>query len=149
MTKKKWTYEFRAAAIADTGDYEDWVQFTNGKDVLQSSEDISDEDAQQFCELLNAMPDLWSHRQEECKIDLHLLTLELQDKIEAAVLAERKRVWDVLDVLFKKYKENGWPQEAFAIDEAVCTLLPSGEPTAEESSVDQTNPPAGERRDDE
>ena len=61
--KNKWTFKSVTYALADTGDYDGHVEFTNGVDVLQTSGDeLEDEQCKQFCELLDLMPDLWSHR---------------------------------------------------------------------------------------
>lgn len=69
------------------------------------------------------------------------------DIAEAAVLAERRRVWDVLtsemiarDTIDDIDNEYRYMRKL---------IFPNGEPTAEDSSADQTNPPAGERRDSE
>ena len=58
---EKWKYTEHSYAIADTGDYESYVQFTNGKEILQSSaDDMTDQDVLDFCKLLNQMDDLRS-----------------------------------------------------------------------------------------
>lgn len=64
-TKTMWTFSTHSYALGDTGDYDGYVQITNGKDVFQTSgDDIESEQLTQFCELLDLMPDLWSHRQD-------------------------------------------------------------------------------------
>lgn len=70
------------------------------------------------------------------------------DEVAAsAVLAERRRVWDVLN---KMLHGGEWHNSEYRyLKHHIDKLFPDGEPTAEESSVDQTNPPAGERRDSE
>lgn len=62
------------SALGETGDYESCVQFTNGKDILQTSGDeLEDEQLQQFCELLDCMPDLWSHKNDANEFELSQL----------------------------------------------------------------------------
>ena len=69
-----WSFKSYTSALADTGDYEGYVQFTNGKDILQTcGDDIEDEQCQQFVELLDLMPDLWSHRTDAAKFELSLI----------------------------------------------------------------------------
>jgi len=63
MSKQEWNYTENTTALADTGDYETIVQFTNGLDCLQSDGDEMEvEELKTFCHLLNKMPDLWSHK---------------------------------------------------------------------------------------
>ena len=67
---EKWTFKTHTSALADTGDYEGFVQFTNGKDILQTSGDEIEEDQlQQFCDLLDCMPDLWSHKNDAIEFE--------------------------------------------------------------------------------
>jgi hypothetical protein len=71
MSKKKWSFKTHTSALADTGDYEGYVQFTNGKDIFQTSGDeLEEEQMQQFCELLDLMPDLWSHKCDNAEFEL-------------------------------------------------------------------------------
>lgn len=66
-----WSFKSYTSALGDTGDYESCVEFTNGKDVLATSGDgVDDEECQRFCELLNLMPDLWSHRCDNTEFEL-------------------------------------------------------------------------------
>ena len=66
-----WSFKCYTSAIADTGDYDSNVQFTNGKDTLQScGDEIEDEQCKQFCELLDLMPDLWSHKCDNAEFEL-------------------------------------------------------------------------------
>ena len=68
--KQKWSYECPTNAIADTGDYDSSVQFTNGRETLQSCRDeIEEDECKVFCELLNKMPDLWSHRTDASEFE--------------------------------------------------------------------------------
>ena len=63
MSKQKWEFSEHSEALADTGDYDYYVRFTNGKDVLQTSGcELEENQLQEFCNLLDAMPDLWSHK---------------------------------------------------------------------------------------
>ena len=63
MSKQEWNYTENTTALADTGDYETIIQFTNGLDCLQTGgDDMEDEELKTFCHLLNKMPDLWSHK---------------------------------------------------------------------------------------
>lgn len=71
MTKAQWTFKPFTTPLGDTGDHESCVLFTNGKDTLQTSaEELDDEQLQQFCNLLNLMPDLWSHRTDAAEFNL-------------------------------------------------------------------------------
>jgi hypothetical protein len=70
MSRQKWSFSAHRYSIADTGDYEGYIQFTNGKDILQTSGDeLEAEQLQQFCELLDCMPDLWSHKNNTIEFD--------------------------------------------------------------------------------
>jgi hypothetical protein len=71
-TDRKWTFESKTVSLADTGDYTSCVIFTNGKDTLQTDGDglDDDEECQQLCDLLNKMPDLWSHRTDAAEFEL-------------------------------------------------------------------------------
>lgn len=70
MSKQNWSFKTHTSALADTGDYEGYVQFTNGKDILQTSGDeLEEEQMQQFCELLDLMPDLWSHKFDNAEFE--------------------------------------------------------------------------------
>jgi hypothetical protein len=69
--KNKWTFSTHTSALGDTGDYEGCVIFTNGKEILQSSgDDLDEEQLQQFCDLLDMMPDLRSHRLDNTEFEL-------------------------------------------------------------------------------
>jgi len=71
MSKEKWSFKTHTSALADTGDYEGYVQFTNGKDIFQTSGDeLEEKQMQQFCELLDLMPDLWSHKCDNAEFEL-------------------------------------------------------------------------------
>ena len=71
MSKEKWSFKTHTSALADTGDYEGYVQFTNGKDILQTSGDeLEEEQLQDFCDLLDCMPDLWSHKIDNAEFEL-------------------------------------------------------------------------------
>jgi hypothetical protein len=60
--KNKWAYTIHSSSFGETGDVEEYIRLSNGKDVLQScGEELEEEQLQQFCDLLNCMPDLWSH----------------------------------------------------------------------------------------
>lgn len=75
MSKQKWSFEEKTSSIADTGDYDSQVVFTNGKDTLQTCGDGLDDTAEceVFCELLNKMPDLWSHRTDAAEFELSIM----------------------------------------------------------------------------
>lgn len=78
MTRQKWTYSEKSSAIGDTGDYVGFIQFTNGIDILQTSNDEIDEiQMQQFCDLLDAMPDLWSHKLDAAEFEISQLQKKL------------------------------------------------------------------------
>lgn len=63
IKEQKWSFSKRFTSISDKGHFYRYVQFTNGKDTLQTSGDeLSDEQLQQFCDLLNCMPDLFSYK---------------------------------------------------------------------------------------
>jgi hypothetical protein len=72
------------------------------------------------------------------------LITDRDNAISSAVHAERRRVWDVLSEESCSHFWTAQERDGFTITRAY--LFPDGEPTAEESSVDQTNPPAGDRR---
>ena len=79
MSKTNWTYKECISAIADTGDYDSSVEFTNGKDTLYSTvEDLENEDLQKFCEFLNMMPDLWSIKTELLEFKNSQLTQQVE-----------------------------------------------------------------------
>lgn len=79
MKTQKWTFKIDESELADTGDYETFIQFTNGKDVLQTSGDeLDDEDLQKFCSLLDCMPDLWSHKLDNTEFELSRLKKKLK-----------------------------------------------------------------------
>lgn len=60
MTRTEWKYEFKSYQIADTGDYDAHIEFSNGRFTLQSNGDeMEEEDCKKFCELLNLMPDIF------------------------------------------------------------------------------------------
>lgn len=70
----KWKYKLHSEALADTGDYNSWVTFTNGKEIFQSSsEEMEESDLQKFCDYLNMMPDLWSHKLDAAEFELSQL----------------------------------------------------------------------------
>lgn len=78
--KREWTYKFHTYTLADTGDYDSYVQFTNGKDICQSCGDEMDEsDAQRFCDLLNKMPDFWSHSQDGLEFENSQLKRQIDE----------------------------------------------------------------------
>lgn len=84
MKNKKWTYKEHTYALADTGDYDGCVQFTNGKDILQTcGDELDEEQLQQFCELLDLMPDLWSHNCDNAEFE----NSQLQKQVEHLKLA--------------------------------------------------------------
>lgn len=69
-TKQKWTFKEWTSSIGETGDYDSGVEFTNGKDTLQTSgEDLETEDLQKFCELMDMMPDLWSYKTDATEFE--------------------------------------------------------------------------------
>jgi hypothetical protein len=79
MSKQKWKFTEHSEALADTGDYDYYVSFTNGKDVLQTSScDLEEKQLQEFCDLLDAMPDLWSHEIDATKFENSLLRNQIE-----------------------------------------------------------------------
>jgi len=77
MENKKWTYAFNTRALADTGDYETIILFTNSFDTFQTNgEEMEEEELKLFCLLLNKMPDLFSHRLEFAKFEISNLKNE-------------------------------------------------------------------------
>jgi len=86
MSKQKWSYSVHSNALADTGDYESYVQFTNGKDILQTSGDeLEEEQLGQFCKLLDCMPDLWSHKCDSLEFEnsqLNEVIMSYKHKVE-------------------------------------------------------------------
>lgn len=71
MSKQKWSFTTHTSALGDTGDYEGYVQFTNGKDIFQTcGDELEEEQLQQFCDLLDCMPDLWSHKWDGVEFEL-------------------------------------------------------------------------------
>ena len=79
MSKTNWTYKEWTSAIADTGDYDSGVEFTNGKDTLYSNgEDLETEDLQKFCEYLDMMPDLWSRKTDGLEFENSQLTKQVE-----------------------------------------------------------------------
>jgi hypothetical protein len=84
--KKFWTYTEHSSALADTGDYEYWIQFTNGDDILQTSGcELEEEDVQQFCDLLNKMSDLWSHKNDCLEFELSQANKKIKHLEEALI----------------------------------------------------------------
>jgi hypothetical protein len=82
--KKKWSFESKIEPVADTGDYDSYVRFTNGYECLQTDGyNLTDDQCKQFCELLNLMPDLWSHRLDATEWELSQLKQQLAAKEEA------------------------------------------------------------------
>jgi hypothetical protein len=79
MSKQKWEFSEHSEALADTGDYDYYVRFTNGKDVLQTSDcELEENQLQEFCNLLDAMPDLWSHKLDATEFE----NSQLQKQVE-------------------------------------------------------------------
>lgn len=73
MKKTNWTFKSHTSSIGDTGDYDSYITFTNGKDTLQTAcDDLEDADLQQFCDLLDRMPDLWSHKTDGLDFELSM-----------------------------------------------------------------------------
>lgn len=68
----KWTYTTKELAVADSGEFTTVTLFTNGRDTLETnSEEIDDIDANLFCDLLDKMPDLWSHNLDKAEFELN------------------------------------------------------------------------------
>lgn len=79
IMKEKWTFIEWTSAIADTGDYDSGVEFTNGKDILcASGEDVETEDLEKFCELMDLMPDLSSRKEDELAFENSQLKKQVQ-----------------------------------------------------------------------
>jgi hypothetical protein len=86
MTQQKWTYTAHTSALADTGDHESHVEFTNGKDVLMAcGDEMDDDDLQAFCDLLSKMPDLWSVREDATDFERCQLIEEVKHLKDALV----------------------------------------------------------------
>mgnify|MGYP000246922944 CR=1 FL=1 len=76
----KWTYNECSSAIADTGDYDSHVEFTNGKDIwISNGDEMEIEHLKAFCELLNMMPDLWSQKMDNLEFENSLLKKEIEE----------------------------------------------------------------------
>lgn len=87
MTEVKWNYIETSSAIADTGDYNSGVEFTNGKDTLYTNgEDLETDDCKRFCELLDMMPDLWSSKFDAIDFENNQLKKEI-----SFILSERDK----------------------------------------------------------
>jgi len=77
LSNNKWIFSEKTSPLADTGDYESTTQITNGKDIFQTqAEDIENEQLEQFCKLLDLMPDLWSHKCDNAEFTLGLYKKE-------------------------------------------------------------------------
>ena len=93
MSKQNWSFKCHTSALADTGDYEGSVVFTDGKDTLQTcGDDIEDEQCKQLCELLDLMPDLWSHRTDAAEFELSLMK-KRAEHYEKALKTIRDAFW--------------------------------------------------------
>lgn len=80
MKKNNWTYKEYTVLLADTGDYDSHVEFTNGKDIwISNGDDMETEDLQKFCELLNKMPDLWSMKMDSLEFENSMLKKEIEE----------------------------------------------------------------------
>ncbi len=78
--KHEWRYMFQTSALADTGDYESYITFFNGDEMFQSTgDDLEEVDAQKFCDLLNLMPDLWSHKLDNAEFMLSQAEKEIKE----------------------------------------------------------------------
>lgn len=63
---------------------------------------------------------------------------DAQSAIAAAVLAERKRVWDIVSA---RMRQSRWNADRLdTLNMLTNELFPDGEPTAEDSSVDEAAP---------
>ena len=115
MTKDQWKYSEHTYALADTGDYEGYVQFTNGKDILQScGDEIEEEQLKQFCELLDLMPDLWSHKCDGLEFENSQLSQQLSaerersGKLIGALNEYIVLLGEELDEIFFYANSHGW-----------------------------------------
>jgi hypothetical protein len=73
MSINKWTFKAETHALLDTGDYESSIKFIGDKDIIQTcGDELDDDDCQKFCDLLNLMPDLWSHCRENSEFMLYM-----------------------------------------------------------------------------
>lgn len=69
--KQKWAYEIHHSPLGETGDTTSSITFTNGIETFETSSDIMEiKDCEKFVELLNLMPDLWSHKLDEAEFSL-------------------------------------------------------------------------------
>lgn len=92
MEKQKWSFEAYNSPIADTGDFDGGVKFTNGKDILQTcGDEMTDDDCKTFCTLLDNMPDLWSHRTDAAEFENSILKKENQE-LKALIAEMRMRL---------------------------------------------------------
>lgn len=74
MEKEKWKFDVHSVGLADTGDYDYYVTFTNGVDVLQSNGcQLEENELREFCNLLDEMPGLWSRELDVCLFENHQL----------------------------------------------------------------------------
>lgn len=118
MTKEQWKYSEHTHALADTGDYEGYVQFTNGKDILQScGDEMEEEQLKQFCELLNLMPDLWSHKCDALEFENSQLKQEVAKERDKA-----KKLVEALKGLMLFSEDDGLIVNGFRSKEFVLQL---------------------------
>jgi hypothetical protein len=91
--RNKWEFTEHSEALADTGDYDYYVRFTNGKDVLQSSgSELEENQLKEFCDLLDAMPDLWSHKLDATEFELSQSNKKIEH-YEKALKTIRDAFW--------------------------------------------------------
>jgi hypothetical protein len=99
MSINKWSFKVETHALADTGDYDSNVQFISNNDILQTcGDEVDEDDCQKFCDLLNLMPDLWSHRCDNAEFmkcqfeeehqELKNLVLKLKSENMVSVVGE-------------------------------------------------------------
>lgn len=98
---KQWIFAVDTIGLGDTGDYEDIIQFTNGKDILQTCGNyLDDDEIETFCGLLNKMPDLWSHRLDEAEFELSQIKKKVE-RLESSL----RQIQDYSKTLLESDKE--------------------------------------------
>jgi hypothetical protein len=107
IKKREWTFECRTGSLADTGDYTSEVIFTNGVDTFQTCGDglEDDDECQQFCDLLNKMPDLWSYRTDAAEFELSILKRETASQPSPSIPQgeSAEEIEQAADELFHKH----------------------------------------------
>lgn len=108
MSNTKWTFKTESHSLADTGDYDYSVQFIGANDILQTAgDDIDDEQCQLFCDLLNSMPDLWSHR---CDNSEFMLSINEKERILLKNLLIKLKEENMVSIVGKELIDDCFAQ---------------------------------------